>query len=60
MPEYRFYKIKHDGHIAGPAIVQECACDEDALKEAKQFLNGHDVEVWQGARVVAYLVPDDK
>jgi hypothetical protein len=31
-----------------------------ALKEAKQLLDGHDIEIWQGVRVVAYLVPDNK
>ena len=59
MPEYRFYTIGKDGHIAAPAIVYEAPKDADALKEAKRLLDGHDIEIWLGARVVAYLVPDE-
>ncbi|HMJ29552.1 MAG TPA: hypothetical protein VK512_12625 [Xanthobacteraceae bacterium] len=59
MPEYRFYTIGKDGHVATPAITYEAPKDADALKEAKRLLDGHDIEIWQGARVVAYLVPDE-
>jgi hypothetical protein len=34
--------------------------DAAALAEAKTRLDGRDIEVRQGTRVVAYLVPDDK
>jgi hypothetical protein len=30
------------------------------LKEARQLVNGHDIEVWQGSRILAYLTPGDK
>jgi hypothetical protein len=60
MPEYRFYSIKKDGHVVEPPAVHEYPRDDDALKEAKQRLNGHDIEIWQGARLVAYLVPPEK
>jgi len=33
--------------------------DGEALKEARRFVNGHDIEVWEGSRLVAYLTPDD-
>jgi hypothetical protein len=59
MPEYRFFSIKRSGHIEGPAIVHECAGDGDAIKEAKKHLDGKDIEIWQGPRVVAYLTPDE-
>ncbi|HEY7998150.1 MAG TPA: hypothetical protein VIE87_04945 [Pseudolabrys sp.] len=58
MPEYRFYRINDKGHIAGPAEGNEFPNDEAATKQAKQLLNGHDIEIWQGTRIVAYLVPD--
>jgi len=45
MPEYWFYSIKKDGHVVDPPSVHECARDDDALKEAKQRLNGHDLEI---------------
>lgn len=60
MPDYRFYSIKKDGHIAGPAIERNCPNDREALKEARELVNGHDIEVWQGSRVLAYLAPDDR
>jgi hypothetical protein len=60
MPEYRFFSIKTNGHIDGPAAVYESPDDAGAVKEAKRRLNGKDIEIWQGPRVVAYLVTDDK
>jgi hypothetical protein len=58
MSVYRFYPIKKNGHVAGPPIVCDFARDNEALAEAKKHLNDHDIEVWQDARIVAYLVPD--
>lgn len=58
MPEYRFYAIKEDGHVAAPAIERELPSDAEALKEAQKLVNGHDIEVWQRKRIAAYLTPD--
>jgi hypothetical protein len=44
--------------IAGPPIVCDFTRDSEELEEAKKRLNGHDIEIWQDARIVAYLVPD--
>lgn len=60
MPEYKFYPIKQDGHIEEPPIPRDLPNDTAALKEAKQLVNGHDIEVWQGSRIVAYLTPDGR
>jgi hypothetical protein len=60
MPEYRFYAIKNDGHVAGPPTGRDCLNDGEALKEARQLVDGHDIEVRQSSRIVAYLTPDDK
>lgn len=57
MPEYRIYTVKADGHLLGPPAVVECADDQDAVKEAKQLLNGQLIEIWQGTRVVMRLDP---
>lgn len=59
MLEYKFYAIKRDGHIEGPPAARDCPNDGEALKEARQLVNGHDIEVWQGSRLIAYLTPDD-
>lgn len=46
------------GHINGPAIDHVCDDDIHAVRHGRSMLDGHDIEVWQGTRVVAYLVPD--
>ena len=55
MPEYRLFTFNDAGHITGPAAVIQCADDDAAIKEAKQLLDGHDIEVWQGTRIVVHL-----
>ena len=60
MPDYRFYVVNKDGHIAGPPLVVDCADDEAAVKEAKQLVDGGVIEIWQRARKVKYLTPDKK
>lgn len=60
MAEYKFYSIKKDGHIDGPPVEAEYPRDAEALVKAKELVNGNDIEVWQGKRVVAYLTPEEK
>lgn len=59
MPEYRFYLIGDGGHVAGPPVQYVGPNDTTAIKEAKRLVDGHDVEIWQSERVVAYLTADD-
>lgn len=59
MRVYHFYFIGKNGHIDGPPASYDLPSDGDAIKEAKQLVNGHDIEVWQDARLVAYLTPDE-
>jgi len=60
MPEYRFYTIKKDGHIDGPPTDHAAPDDYSAVKVAKELINGHDVEIWLGSRLVAYVVSEEK
>jgi hypothetical protein len=60
MSDYRFYMIGKDGHVNGPPTTHALPNDSAALEEAKKLVNGHDVEIWQGPRLVAYVVPDEK
>ncbi len=53
MPQYRVYKINRDGHIAEAPVLMDCADDQDAAEQAKQYIDGKDIEVWQGNRRVA-------
>ena len=59
MSQYRFYAIKIDGHPEGPPFERDLPNDLAALQEGKRLLNGHDIEVWQDSRIVAYLTPDE-
>jgi hypothetical protein len=54
MSDYRVYVIGNDGHFVS-AIQLDCADDNAAIESAKQFVNGHDVELWQRDRIVAKL-----
>jgi hypothetical protein len=58
MPVYRFYTITKNGHIDQPPVTRDLPNDKAAHEKAKQVLDGHDIEIWQAARLVAYLVPD--
>jgi hypothetical protein len=54
MADYRAYKVSVDGHFIGfdPLV---CDNDDDAIVAAKQLIDGHDVELWCGARIVINL-----
>jgi hypothetical protein len=50
--EYRAYIIGPDGHIQ-QRIDLLCADDDAAKERARQLVNGHDIELWQRARMIA-------
>jgi len=52
MAEYRAHILDEDGHV-DRAILFLCPDDEAAKKYARQFVDGHDVELWQGDRQIA-------
>ena len=52
--EYRVYSMGDDGHIIR-ASQFIAATDEIAFEEARQFVDGCDVEVWNGCRFVGRL-----
>jgi hypothetical protein len=55
--EYRAYTVGHDGHFIGfePLI---CADDAEAIEKAKRLVDGHDIELWSGVRIVIRLEHD--
>lgn len=59
MPEYRAYLIK-DKHISDAPTMIEANDDAIAIEQAKQLVDGHDVELWQGPRFVIGLRSKDK
>jgi hypothetical protein len=47
--DYRAYILASDGRIMKP-VELDCPDDDAAKEAAKQLIDGHDVELWQGAR----------
>jgi hypothetical protein len=52
--EYRAYIVGDDGHFLGyePLI---CADDSEAITKARCLVRDHDVELWNGTRLVVRL-----
>ncbi|WP_342712761.1 hypothetical protein AAFG13_17355 [Bradyrhizobium sp. B124] len=55
---YYAYFIGPDGHIQDRVVIL-VDDDEEAKSLARQLVDGHDIELWQGARKVAAL-PSEK
>jgi hypothetical protein len=53
---YYAYIIGDDGHIQNRVDVL-CNSDEEAKRCAEQLLDGHAIELWQEARMVATFEP---
>ena len=52
MHAYRAYLIGLDGHIVSRVDLL-CPDDKSAKDKAKQLVDGHDVELWDGAKKIA-------
>jgi hypothetical protein len=50
--------IDQTNNISGPAHWTICAGDFDAIKKAKQLVDGHDVELWESDRLVMRFFHD--
>ena len=60
MVPYRIYEMSADNHIVGIADEIELDSDQDAIKPAKTKLDGLDLEVWHGPRMVLRLKSTDE
>jgi hypothetical protein len=52
MTEYKINVIGALGHSVR-SIRIDCTDDRRAIESAKQFIDGHDIELWQGDRRIA-------
>jgi hypothetical protein len=52
MDDYRAYIIGRDGHFQN-SVSLDCGDDDEAKDQAKQLVDGHDVELWQRDRKIA-------
>lgn len=55
MNEYRAYLVRADGHIQS-RVDLICEHEEAAKEQAKQLVDGHDVELWQLDRKIATFI----
>jgi hypothetical protein len=55
MPAYCIYSMTSDNHIKGVPEQIECDSDREVIAHAKAKLDGLDLEVWDGPRVVIRL-----
>lgn len=58
MTDYRAYIVGPDGHFQSFEVVI-APDDEQAIKAARQFVDGCGVEVWELDRKVAVLPPHE-
>jgi hypothetical protein len=54
MIEYRAYTVNDDGHFTASRAFM-CDNDADAIVWAKHLVDGHDMELWSGERLVTRL-----
>jgi hypothetical protein len=54
MADYRIYILANNDEVT-KRIRIECADDEAAIAVARQYIDGRDVEVWQGDRRILRL-----
>jgi hypothetical protein len=56
MPGYYAYFIQQDGRIWKREEFA-CADDEEAKSHSKQMIDGHAIELWHQARMIAKFEP---
>jgi hypothetical protein len=57
MQRYRIYTVGSDGLFSSAQFL-ECVDEQEAIQKARQFVDGHDVELWDGDRFVARFPRD--
>jgi hypothetical protein len=55
MAVYRIYKLNAQGHATGHALMLICENDADVIRKVESLVDGHDVEILEGARLVGRL-----
>jgi hypothetical protein len=51
MADYRAYVLGEDGHFVR-SVELVCPDDDTAKEYARNLVDGHDVELWQGERKI--------
>ncbi len=59
MPNYRAY-VMGPGDKIRTFKALDCPDDPTAIVAARALVDGHDIELWDGARKIARLTPGDR
>ena len=58
MSEYSIYTITHDERsFSDSCAIVHCADDEEAIQTAEQWVDLHDVELWESNRFITRFSP---
>jgi hypothetical protein len=55
MPLYRIYQLDEAGHVSDPPKIIEARTAAVAIGQAKQMVDGYDLEIWDGSRCVGKI-----
>jgi hypothetical protein len=53
--DYRAYVVGPEGRFSRPPHIFSAENDDAALEHARQLVDGYDIELWSGARLVFRL-----
>jgi hypothetical protein len=58
MSEYSIYTITNEErHFSGSCTIINCADDKEAIQAAEQWVDLHDVELWENSRFITRFHP---
>jgi len=60
VPSYRVYLFDRANHISRPMKTVEYTGDQEAIQKASQFVDRHDVELWERSRLVMRFPHDPR
>jgi hypothetical protein len=56
---YRAYELSEDGHVISRRDLPYYLNDETAKTHARQLVDGHTIELWDGALLIERFEPRD-
>jgi len=56
---YRIYKIDRKGRVNGPPQIVRCEDDDEALIEARKYVDGQGIEIWCDDKRVGFIPADE-
>ena len=60
MLEYKIYRLNAQGKISTPPEVVTSDQEQAVVERARAMVDGCDIEVWQGERLVVHLSQDNE